>query len=115
MLGPLVQVGCAALLERKVAGSITTNGSFHSVGPCKKAVFASLATDVNTHKINLPLPLFLDMQSQLSEFRRHLAYLSKLTVGASFTSVIEIVNALVRLNPLLSVARIETVCVVLFS
>ena len=44
-----------------------------------------------------------------------LALLSKLTVGASFMSVIEIVNALVRLNPLLSVTRIVTVCVVLFS
>ena len=36
----------AALLERKVAGSIPTIGDFHTVGPCKKAVFACLATDV---------------------------------------------------------------------
>ena len=45
----------AALLERKVAGSIPTIGDFHTVGPCKKAVFACLATDVN--KIPVPLPL----------------------------------------------------------
>ena len=32
--------------ERKVAGSIPTIGDFHTVGPCKKAVFACLATDV---------------------------------------------------------------------
>ena len=30
----------------KVAGSIPTIGDFHTVGPCKKAVFACLATDV---------------------------------------------------------------------
>ena len=36
----------AALSERKVAGSIPTIGDFHTVGPCKKAAFASLATDV---------------------------------------------------------------------
>ena len=36
----------AALSERKVAGSIPTIGDFHIVGPCKKAVFACLATDV---------------------------------------------------------------------
>ena len=36
----------AALPERKVAGSIPTIGDFHTVGPCKKAVFACLATDV---------------------------------------------------------------------
>ena len=36
----------AALSERKVAGSIPTIGDFHAVGPCKKAVFACLATDV---------------------------------------------------------------------
>ena len=29
----------AALSERKVAGSIPTIGDFHTVGPCKKAVF----------------------------------------------------------------------------
>ena len=34
----------AALSERKVAGSIPTIGDFHTVGPCKKAVFACLAT-----------------------------------------------------------------------
>ena len=31
--------------ERKVAGSIPTIGDFHTIGPCKKAVFACLATD----------------------------------------------------------------------
>ena len=36
----------AALSERKVAGSIPTIGDYHTVGPCKKAVFACLATDV---------------------------------------------------------------------
>ena len=36
----------AALSERKVAGLIPTMGDFHTVGPCKKAVFACLATDV---------------------------------------------------------------------
>ena len=36
----------AALSERKVAGLIPTIGDFHTVGPCKKAVFACLATDV---------------------------------------------------------------------
>ena len=36
----------AALSERKVAGSIPTIGDFHTVGPCNKAVFARLATDV---------------------------------------------------------------------
>ena len=36
----------AALSERKVAGSIPTIGDLHTVGPCKKAVFACLATDV---------------------------------------------------------------------
>ena len=45
----------AALSERKVAGSIPTIGDFHTVGPCKKAVFACLATDVN----KIPLPLHL--------------------------------------------------------
>ena len=39
----------AALSERKVAGSIPTIGDFHTVGPCKKAVFACLATDVNLY------------------------------------------------------------------
>ena len=34
----------AALSERKVARSIPTIGDFHTVGPCKKAVFACLAT-----------------------------------------------------------------------
>ena len=36
----------AALSDRKVAGSIPTIGDFHTVGPCKKAVFACLVTDV---------------------------------------------------------------------
>ena len=36
----------AALSDRKVAGSIPTIGDFHTVGPCKKAVFACWATDV---------------------------------------------------------------------
>ena len=36
----------AALSEQKVAGSIPTIGDFHTVGPCKKAVFACLATDI---------------------------------------------------------------------
>ena len=36
----------AALSERKVAGLIPTIGDFHTVGPCKKAVFACLTTDV---------------------------------------------------------------------
>ena len=36
----------AGLSERKVAGSIPTIGDFHTVGPCKKAVFACLATGV---------------------------------------------------------------------
>ena len=36
----------AALSKRKVAGSIPTIGDFHTVGPCKKAVFACLATHV---------------------------------------------------------------------
>ena len=36
----------AVLSERKVAGSIPTISDFHTVGPCKKAVFACLATDV---------------------------------------------------------------------
>ena len=31
---------------RKVAGSIPTIGDFHTIGPCKKAAFACLATDV---------------------------------------------------------------------
>ena len=46
--GPVVQwLASAELLERKVAGSmIPTTGDFHTVGPCKKAVFACLATDV---------------------------------------------------------------------
>ena len=39
-------VDSAALSERKVAGSIPTIGDFHTVGPCKKAVFACLATDI---------------------------------------------------------------------
>ena len=34
----------AVLLERKDAGSIPTIGDFHTVGPCWKAPFASLAT-----------------------------------------------------------------------
>ena len=42
----LPQMWGAALSERKVAGSIPTIGDFHTVGPCKKAVFACLATDV---------------------------------------------------------------------
>ena len=48
----LVRVGSrgavvsAALSERKIAGSIPTIGDLHTVGPCKKAVFACLATDV---------------------------------------------------------------------
>ena len=36
----------AALSERKVAGSIPTIGDFHTVGPCNKAVYVCLATDV---------------------------------------------------------------------
>ena len=40
----LVQHFC---MERKVAGSIPTIGNFHTAGPCKKGVFACLATDVN--------------------------------------------------------------------
>ena len=36
----------AALSERRVTGSIPTIGDFYTVGSCKKAVFACLATDV---------------------------------------------------------------------
>ena len=36
----------AALSEQKVACSIPKVGNFHTVGPCKKAVLACLATDV---------------------------------------------------------------------
>ena len=42
----MVQVVSTALSERKVAGSIPTIGDFYTVDPCKKAVFACLATDV---------------------------------------------------------------------
>ena len=35
----------AALSELKVGGSIPTMGDSHTVGPCKKAVFACLAAD----------------------------------------------------------------------
>ena len=53
-MGSRGAVVCAALSERKVAGSIPTIGDFHTVGPCKKAVFACLVTDVN----KIPLPTF---------------------------------------------------------
>ena len=46
IVGSRGAVVSAALSERKVAGSIPTIGDFHTVGPCKKAVFACLATDV---------------------------------------------------------------------
>ena len=46
LVGSRGAVVSAALSERKVAGSIPTIGDFHTVGPCKKAVFACLATDV---------------------------------------------------------------------
>ena len=36
----------AVLSEQKVVGLIPTIGNFHTVGPCKTAVFACLATDV---------------------------------------------------------------------
>ena len=36
----------AALSKRKAAGLIPTIGDFHTVCPCKKAVFACLATNV---------------------------------------------------------------------
>ena len=49
----LDRVNSAALSEQKVASSIPTIGDFHTVGPCKKAVFACLATDVNQNKIPL--------------------------------------------------------------
>ena len=42
----VVQVVSAALLERKVAGSIPTIGDFHTVRPSKEEDFACLATDV---------------------------------------------------------------------
>ena len=47
---PVVQVVCAVLSDRKVAGSIPdkSKGDFHTLGRCKKAVFACLATDVKT-------------------------------------------------------------------
>ena len=47
-MGSRGAVVSAALSERKVAGSISTIGDCHTVGPCKKAVFACLATDVKT-------------------------------------------------------------------
>ena len=43
----------AALLEQKVAGLIPTMGDFHTVGPCKKAVFACLATEVKSDTFTL--------------------------------------------------------------
>ena len=49
MWGSRGAVVSAALSERKVAGSIPTIGDFHIVGPCKKAVFACLATDVKRY------------------------------------------------------------------
>ena len=42
----MVQVVNATLSKRKVVGSILAIGDFHTLGPCKKAVFACLATDV---------------------------------------------------------------------
>ena len=51
MPGPLVQVVSAALSERKVACSIPTIGDFHTVGPCTKVAFPSLATDIKTQDI----------------------------------------------------------------
>ena len=59
-MGSCGAVVSAALSERQVAGSIPTIGDFHTVSPCKKAVFACLATDVKFKiiKIPLPLPLF---------------------------------------------------------
>ena len=45
-MGSRGAVVSTALSERKVAGSIPMIGDFHTVGPCKKAVFACLATDV---------------------------------------------------------------------
>ena len=45
-MGSRGAVVSAALSERKVAGSIPTIGDLHTVGPCEKAVFACLATDV---------------------------------------------------------------------
>ena len=46
LCGSCGAVVSAALSERKVAGSISTIGDFHTVGPCKKAVFACLATEI---------------------------------------------------------------------
>ena len=43
---PVVYVVSAELSEGKVVGSIPTIGDLHTVGRCKKAVFACLATDV---------------------------------------------------------------------
>ena len=46
MRGPEVQVVSEALSEQKAAGLILTISDFHTIGPCKKAVFACLATGV---------------------------------------------------------------------
>ena len=40
----LARVGGGGGESLSVAGSIPTIGDFHTVGPCKKAVFACLAT-----------------------------------------------------------------------
>ena len=49
----MVQVVSAALSERKVAGSILMIGDFHTVGPCKKAVFACLVNNVKQETFTL--------------------------------------------------------------
>ena len=46
-------VSAAPSSEQMLAGSIPTIGDFYIVGPCKKAVFACLATDVKQNTFTL--------------------------------------------------------------
>ena len=64
IVGSRSAVVSAALLERTVVGSIPMSGNFHTVGPCKKAVFACLATDLYLFPLQwIPFLMFETLNS----------------------------------------------------
>ena len=54
-IGLALKLVQSSLVKPQVAGSVPTIGDFHTVGPCKKAVFACLATDVKIRYLYLYL------------------------------------------------------------
>ena len=87
----------AVLSERKVADSIPTISDIHTVGPCKKVVFACLANDVNLFPANVPtwehdlLPLPL----QLAALRNQCSINHEIEVSATLNIYCSIVSCVI--------------------